>query len=93
MSSRGTIPGCTQVLYDYIELYKCQSLDLRSVDTVYILNSLTFVQSKIIIKHLFTSGYFTPKTHYNRDIYFLQYMVPYRGVYSRKNPDQIEQSK
>jgi hypothetical protein len=35
-------------------------------------------QSKIIIKHLLTSGYLL-RTHYNRDINFLQYRFPYRG--------------
>jgi hypothetical protein len=35
MSSRGTIPGFTQVLYDYIELYKCQRVWTRGQLTVY----------------------------------------------------------
>jgi hypothetical protein len=53
-----------------------ESLDSRSVDTVYILNSLTCVQSTIIIKHLYASGYFASKPHYNWEMYCLQYRVP-----------------
>jgi hypothetical protein len=41
-------------------------------------NSLTFVQFEMIIKHLCTSGRYTPLLIYTPDIYFLQYRVPYR---------------
>jgi hypothetical protein len=38
---------------------------------VYNVNYLTFLQSVIINKHLFTSRYFTLETYYNSDTLFL----------------------
>jgi hypothetical protein len=75
MSFRSKVPGCIKVLYDYFGLYNCQSLDSRSVDTVHILNSdICIVPSN---HEALLSGYVTPKTRYNIDIYVLQYRVPF----------------